>query len=96
MCKVDEIAAVRENVLCRVVNMCGGEGTVLVPDVRGEGRVGPLALGLKEESKGVGADVACILQRVVDTCRILVSVNHSSMACEEWTRSDGARDEIGW
>lgn len=33
--EVDEVAAVREGVLCRVVGVGGGEGAVLVSDVRG-------------------------------------------------------------
>lgn len=64
--EVDEIAAVREDVLGRVVGVGGGEGAVLRADVWVQRRVIPLALGLEEESEGIGANVGCVLDSVLD------------------------------
>lgn len=52
--------------LGRVVGVGGGEGAVLRADVWVQGRVIPLALGLEEESEGIGANVGCVLDSVLD------------------------------
>lgn len=64
--EVDEVAAVGEGVPRRVVGVLDGEGAVLRADVGRERGVRPFALGLEEEGEGVGADVRCVLQRVVN------------------------------
>ena len=40
----------------------------LVLGLRSQGRVRPFSLGLEEERERVGADVFCILNRILNSC----------------------------
>lgn len=66
--EVDEVRAVREDVQARGVAVVFGRGVESVAGRRVEWRGGPFALGLEEEGEGVGADLGCIVDGVLDAC----------------------------